>query len=88
MTSIASLKLWHFDEILMRVISIHKEVPNSANRWSKFYCFKGSSDNRFGGSATAFPHLKFQHKKIYFRGKRQGSRLSGSWRDSFETTLK
>jgi hypothetical protein len=23
-----------------------------------------------------FPHLKFQHKKVYFRGKRQGSRLS------------
>jgi hypothetical protein len=35
-----------------------------------------------------FPHLKFQHKKAYFRGKRQGSRLSESWRDTFGTTLK
>jgi hypothetical protein len=24
-----------------------------------------------GGSATAFPHVKYQHKKAYFRGKWQ-----------------
>jgi hypothetical protein len=28
-----------------------------------------------------FPHLKFQHKKAYFRGKWQGCYLSGSWRE-------
>jgi hypothetical protein len=33
-----------------------------------------------------FPHLKFQHKKAYFKGKRQGSRLS--WRDSFFSDAK
>jgi hypothetical protein len=35
-----------------------------------------------------FPHLKFQRKKTYFRGKRQGSRLSESWRDTFGTTTR
>jgi hypothetical protein len=46
----------------------------------------GFADIRFGGSATAFQPLKFQHKKAYFRGKRQGSRLS--WRDSFFSDAK
>jgi hypothetical protein len=31
----------------------------------------GFADTRFGGSATALPPLKFQHKKAYFRGKWQ-----------------
>jgi hypothetical protein len=34
-----------------------------------------------GGFATALPHLKFQHKKAYFRGKWQGCHLSESWRE-------
>jgi hypothetical protein len=29
----------------------------------------GFADNRFGGSATAFPPLKFQHKMAYSLGK-------------------
>jgi hypothetical protein len=29
----------------------------------------GYADKRFSGTATAFPHLKFQHKNAYFRGK-------------------
>jgi len=31
-----------------------------------------------GGSATAFPPLKFQLKMAYFRGKWQGRHLSGA----------
>jgi hypothetical protein len=32
----------------------------------------------FGGSATAFPHLKFQLKMAYSWGKWQGRHLSGA----------
>jgi hypothetical protein len=38
-------------------------------------------------SPRLFPHLKFQHKRAYFRGKWHGRcagrHLSESWRDTF-----
>jgi len=53
---------WRIDAVLgsVHLISHRKRVRKL-----------GFADTRFGGSANAFPPLKFQQKKAYFRGEWQ-----------------